>query len=84
VRVALGTEGSYREGPTLHDVCYDGRPVFYRLSLSEMHVPYADPRHPLHLKQVFDFGDIGLGRSANRCDCLGNMKVSSQTAAADI
>ncbi|RSH83056.1 hypothetical protein EHS25_005766 [Saitozyma podzolica] len=57
---------NYREGPTLHDVCYDGRPVFYRLSLSEMHVPYADPRPPLHLKQVFDFGDIDEGGSFAR------------------
>ncbi|RSH84095.1 hypothetical protein EHS25_005340 [Saitozyma podzolica] len=69
---------NYREGPVLHDVTYDGRRLFYRLSLSEMHVPYADPRPPLHLKQVFDFGDIGLGRSANSLengfDCLGLMK----------
>jgi primary-amine oxidase len=48
-----------------------------------MHVPYADPRPPLHLKQVFDFGDIGLGRSANSlengCDCLGKMKYFDAT-----
>ncbi|ETS77269.1 hypothetical protein PFICI_11143 [Pestalotiopsis fici W106-1] len=72
---------NYREGPVLHDVTYDGRPLFYRISLSEMHVPYADPRPPAHLKQVFDFGDIGLGRSANSlkngCDCLGTMKYFS-------
>ncbi|WWD20968.1 hypothetical protein CI109_105447 [Kwoniella shandongensis] len=68
---------NYREGPVLHDVTYDGRPLFYRISLSEMHVPYADPRPLLNLRQVFDFGDIGLGRSANSlengCDCLGVM-----------
>lgn len=70
-----------REGPVIHDVTYDGRRVFYRLSLSEMHVPYGDPRPPLHLKQVFDFGDVGLGRAANSlengCDCLGAMKYFS-------
>ncbi|BEI89998.1 uncharacterized protein CcaverHIS019_0300680 [Cutaneotrichosporon cavernicola] len=70
-----------REGPVLHDVTYDGRRVFYRLSLSEMHVPYGDPRPPLHLKQVFDFGDVGLGRAANSlengCDCLGSMRYFS-------
>ena len=32
---------NYREGMTLHDVRYDGRKAFYRLSLSEMTVPYG-------------------------------------------
>lgn len=32
---------NYREGLTIHDVRYDGRPVFYRLSVSEMTVPYG-------------------------------------------
>lgn len=32
---------NYREGMTIHDVRYDGRPVFYRLSVSEMTVPYG-------------------------------------------
>ncbi len=27
---------NYREGATLHDVRYDGRSIFYRLSVSEM------------------------------------------------
>lgn len=31
-----------REGATLHDVRYNGRSVLYRLSLSEMTVPYGD------------------------------------------
>ncbi|KAK8043374.1 hypothetical protein PG993_005804 [Apiospora rasikravindrae] len=52
---------SPREGAVLHDLCYDGRPVFYRVSFSEM--------------CAFDFGDGGAGRSANNlglgCDCLG-------------
>ncbi|KAI0403132.1 copper amine oxidase [Xylaria palmicola] len=64
-----------REGAVLHDVCYDGRPVLYRLSFSEMTVPYGDPRPPFHRKQAFDFGDGGIGRAANNlklgCDCLG-------------
>ncbi|KAJ1335801.1 primary-amine oxidase [Microdochium nivale] len=64
-----------REGAVLHDVCYDGRPIMYRLSLSEMTVPYGDPRPPYHRKQAFDFGDGGCGRAANNlelgCDCLG-------------
>lgn len=32
---------NYREGLTIHDVRYDGRKVFYRLSVSEMTVPYG-------------------------------------------
>lgn len=66
---------SAREGATLHDVRYSGRSVLYRLSLSEMTVPYGDPRPPFHRKQAFDFGDGGAGRAANNlslgCDCLG-------------
>jgi primary-amine oxidase len=67
-----------REGATLHDVRYDGRSVLYRLSISEMTVPYGDPRPPFHRKQAFDFGDAGAGRAANNlslgCDCLGVIK----------
>jgi primary-amine oxidase len=67
-----------REGATLHDVRYEGRSVLYRLSLSEMTVPYGDPRPPFHRKQAFDFGDAGAGRAANNlslgCDCLGVIK----------
>lgn len=64
-----------REGATIHDVHYDGRSILYRLSFSEMTVPYGDPRPPFHRKQAFDFGDGGAGRVANNlglgCDCLG-------------
>ena len=67
-----------REGATLHDVRYDKRSVLYRLSISEMTVPYGDPRPPFHRKQAFDFGDAGAGRAANNlslgCDCLGVIK----------
>lgn len=69
---------NYREGMTVHDVRYDGRPVFYRLSVSEMTVPYGDPRSPFHRKQAFDLGDAGAGSTANNlslgCDCLGSIK----------
>lgn len=69
---------NYREGLTLHDVRYDGRSVFYRLSLSDMFVPYGDPRAPYHRKSAFDFGDVGAGITANNlklgCDCLGVIK----------
>lgn len=67
-----------REGATLHDLRYDGRSILYRLSLSEMTVPYGDPRSPFHRKQAFDFGDAGAGNAANNlalgCDCLGVIK----------
>ncbi|ORY59986.1 copper amine oxidase 1 [Pseudomassariella vexata] len=72
---------NYREGMTVHDVRYDGRPVFYRLSVSEMTVPYGDPRSPFHRKQAFDLGDAGAGSTANclslGCDCLGSIAYFS-------
>lgn len=43
-----------REGMVLYDVRYDSRPLFFRLSLSDMNIPYADPRHPFHKKSAFD------------------------------
>ncbi|KFX92647.1 hypothetical protein V490_05258 [Pseudogymnoascus sp. VKM F-3557] len=70
-----------REGMVLYDVHYDGRPLFYRLSLSDMNIPYADPRHPYHKKAAFDLGDAGAGIMANNlklgCDCLGSIHYVS-------
>jgi primary-amine oxidase len=54
-----------REGMVLYDVRYEGRSLFYRLSLSDMNIPYADPRHPFHKKSAFDLGDAGAGIMAN-------------------
>ncbi|KAI1608197.1 amine oxidase [Exophiala viscosa] len=69
---------NYREGLTIHDVTYDGRELFYRLSLSEMFVPYGDPRSPYPRKAAFDLGNNGAGVNANNlqlgCDCLGTIK----------
>ncbi|KAF9891705.1 hypothetical protein FE257_003717 [Aspergillus nanangensis] len=69
---------NYREGLVIHDVTYDGRQVFHRLSLSEMFVPYGDPRAPYPRKAAFDFGNNGGGVNANNlglgCDCLGHIK----------
>ncbi|EXJ86916.1 primary-amine oxidase [Capronia epimyces CBS 606.96] len=66
---------NWREGMILHDVTFDGRPVLFRISLSEMFVPYGDPRDPLHRKGAFDLGNVGAGVTANDlslgCDCLG-------------
>ena len=48
----------HREGIALSTVTYDDdgvvRPVFYRLSLAEMVVPYAAPEHPHPRKFAFD------------------------------
>ncbi|TKX21593.1 copper amine oxidase-4 [Elsinoe australis] len=70
-----------REGMVLYDVRYDNRPLFYRLSLSDMNIPYADPRHPFHKKSAFDLGDAGAGIMANDlqlgCDCLGSIHYLS-------
>ncbi|KAH7029880.1 copper amine oxidase 1 [Microdochium trichocladiopsis] len=67
-----------REGAVVHDAHFDGRSVLYRLSFSDMTVPYADPRPPFHRKQAFDFGDGALGDACNNlqlgCDCLGVIK----------
>ncbi|KAI9927122.1 hypothetical protein ASPWEDRAFT_46612 [Aspergillus wentii DTO 134E9] len=67
-----------REGLVLYNITYDGRNTFYRLSMSEMTVPYGDPRAPFHRKQAFDVGDVGFGITANQlslgCDCLGHIK----------
>lgn len=66
-----------REGMVFHDIHYDDKPLFFRLSLSDMCIPYADPRHPFHRKAAFDLGDAGAGIMANNlqlgCDCLGSI-----------
>ncbi|KAL1999642.1 hypothetical protein VTN02DRAFT_4221 [Thermoascus thermophilus] len=67
-----------REGLVLYNVTFDGRNVLYRMAISEMTVPYGDPRKPYHRKQAFDLGDVGFGMTANElslgCDCLGQIK----------
>lgn len=67
-----------REGITLHDISYAGRPVCYRASIAEMVVPYGSPRAPHYRKNVFDIGEYGLGKLANSlelgCDCLGSIQ----------
>ncbi|EGV60492.1 Cytochrome c oxidase subunit 1 [Yamadazyma tenuis] len=69
---------SAREGVVIYDAKFKGRQTFYRISLSEMTVPYGDPRAPYHRKQAFDLGDCGFGVNGNKlglgCDCLGVIK----------
>jgi primary-amine oxidase len=70
-----------REGLTIHDVQYDDhgrrRPILYRASLTEMVVPYGDPRPTQARKNAFDVGEYGMGMCANSlqlgCDCLGHI-----------
>ncbi len=78
-RIRIGFNA--REGLTLHTVSYqDGdrlRPVAYRMSFSEMVVPYGETA-PTHVwKNAFDIGEYGIGALANSlelgCDCLGEI-----------
>ena len=71
-----------REGLTLHDVRYvdhgRSRPIIYRASLTEMVVPYGDPRPTQARKNAFDVGEYGMGMCANSlklgCDCVGHIE----------
>lgn len=71
----------HREGIVLSTVTYNDhgeiRPLFYRLTLSEMVVPYGAPEHPHSRKLAFDSGEYGIGMMANDlslgCDCLGQI-----------
>jgi primary-amine oxidase len=76
-----------REGMVLYDIRYDNRSLFYRLSMSDMNIPYADPRHPFHKKSAFDLGDAGAGIMANNlklgCDCLGSIHYLSAVLSDD-
>ena len=73
---------SYREGLILHTISYlDGgreRPVLHRAALSDMVVPYGDPRPAYFHRNAFDAGEYGVGISANSltlgCDCLGEIR----------
>lgn len=69
---------NYREGLVLYNLRFKDNDLFYRVSLSEMTVPYGDPRRPFHRKQAFDLGDVGFGACANQlalgCDCLGTIQ----------
>ena len=74
---------NYREGIVLNNISYfdkaEGkqRPIFYRLSLAEMVVPYGNPEHPHQRKHAFDLGEYGGGYMTNSlsvgCDCKGSI-----------
>ena len=71
-----------REGLTIQHVRYmdkgKERPILYRASLTEMVVPYGDPRPTQVRKNAFDVGEYGMGMCANSlrlgCDCVGHIE----------
>ncbi|KAI5787606.1 copper amine oxidase [Peziza echinospora] len=100
---------NHREGIVLSNIVYNdnqhdpthatagptiARPIFYRLSLAEMVVPYGNPEFPHHRKHAFDLGEYGAGYMTNSltlgCDCKGAISylpfhhVTSSGAAATI
>lgn len=74
---------NYREGIVLNNISFFDkeenkvRPIFYRLSLAEMVVPYGNPDHPHQRKHAFDLGEYGGGYMTNSlalgCDCKGSI-----------
>lgn len=70
---------NYREGIVLSDMTYNDhgnvRPMFHRISLSEMIVPYGCPDFPHQRKHALDIGEYGAGNCTNPlalgCDCKG-------------
>ena len=68
-----------RDGLVISTVTYNDagevRPLFYRMSVAEMVVPYGETAHPHPRKFAFDVGEYGMGTLSNSlalgCDCLG-------------
>ncbi|KAJ3492182.1 hypothetical protein NLG97_g5457 [Lecanicillium saksenae] len=81
---------NYREGIVLNDIGYNDkgvrRPIFNRLSLVEMVVPYGNPEHPHERKHAFDLGEYGAGNMTNSlelgCDCKGHIQYLDADLAA--
>jgi primary-amine oxidase len=77
-----------REGLTLHQISYDGRPIVYRASVSEMVVPYADPSPVRFWQNYFDCGEYMFARYADSlqlgCDCLGEIHYTDAVIADDL
>jgi primary-amine oxidase len=73
---------NYREGPVIHQVSYDDhgteREVAYRMSFTEMVVPYRDTSFDHYRRTAFDIGEWGLGFMTTSlelgCDCLGEIR----------
>ena len=71
-----------REGLVLHTVGYEDagrvRSILHRASLTELVIPYADPRPFQGWRNAFDIGEYGIGAVTNSlelgCDCLGEIR----------
>jgi primary-amine oxidase len=80
-----------REGLVLHAVAYEDhgrlRPVIHRASVTELVVPYGDPRPFQGWRNAFDIGEYGIGILANSlelgCDCLGEIRYFDAILADD-
>ncbi|HEY2099622.1 MAG TPA: primary-amine oxidase [Pseudonocardia sp.] len=77
-----------REGLTLHQISFDGRPIVYRASIAEMVVPYADPSPVRFWQNYFDCGEYMLARYADSlelgCDCVGEIHYTDAVIADDL
>ncbi|NJO85428.1 MAG: hypothetical protein HC818_00890 [Synechococcaceae cyanobacterium RM1_1_27] len=49
-----------REGLVIYQAAFEGRPVLYSASLSEMVVPYGDPQPSWYFRNAFDVGGVQL------------------------
>ncbi len=73
---------NYREGPVIYQVSYDDhgtqRDIAYRMSFTEMVVPYRDASFDHYRRTAFDIGEWGLGFMTTSlelgCDCLGEIR----------
>jgi primary-amine oxidase len=76
-----------REGLTLHQISFDGRPVVYRASIAEMVVPYGQPTPVRFWQNYFDCGEYMFARYADSlelgCDCLGDIHYTDAVIADD-
>jgi primary-amine oxidase len=77
-----------REGLTLHQISFDGRPIVYRASIAEMVVPYADPSPVRFWQNYFDCGEYMFARYADSlelgCDCVGEIHYTDAVIADDL
>merc|ERR1719247_1656413 len=65
-------------GLVIYDVSLHGRSILYRLSLSDMVVPYSDHDKQHSFKHVLDSSEPLIAGSATNslklgCDCLGEI-----------
>ena len=76
-----------REGLTLHQISFDGRPILYRASIAEMVVPYGQPTPVRFWQNYFDCGEYMFARYADSleqgCDCLGDIHYTDAVIADD-